>query len=74
MYEKVLNGYDVVLATRKLRKGETIIKKLVTKFGYAFIEKITDINIPKNTGDFRIISRRVIDNLKFLIFFYIFQN
>ncbi len=62
--KKMDEGYDVVLATRKLRKGETIIKKLVTRFGYAFIEKITDIKIPKNTGDFRIISRRVIDNLK----------
>ena len=62
--KKMDEGYDVVLATRKSRQGETLTKKLITNVGYAFIEKITDIRIPKNTGDFRIISRRVIDNLK----------
>ena len=49
---------------RKSRQGETLTKKFITNVGYAFIEKITDIRIPKNTGDFQIISRRVIDNLK----------
>ena len=43
MYEKMNDGYDVVLARRKSRKGETLIKKFITKVGYAFIEKITDI-------------------------------
>ena len=62
--KKMDEGYDVVLATRKSRQGETLTKKFITNVGYAFIEKITDIRIPKNTGDFRIISRRVIDNLK----------
>ncbi len=62
--KKMDEGYDVVLARRKSREGETIIKKIVTKLGYALIEKISDIKIPKNTGDFRIISKRVIDNLK----------
>ena len=61
---KMDEGYDVVLARRKSRKGETKIKKIVTSIGYAFIEKITDIKIPKNTGDFRILSKRVIDNLR----------
>ncbi len=62
--KKMDEGYDVVLARRKSREGETIIKKIVTKLGYILIEKISDIKIPKNTGDFRIISKRVIDNLK----------
>ncbi len=62
--KKMDEGYDVVLARRKSREGETIIKKIVTKLGYTLIEKISDIKIPKNTGDFRIISKRVIDNLK----------
>ena len=61
---KMDEGYDVVLARRKSRKGETKIKKIVTSIGYAFIEKITDIKIPKNTGDFRILSKRVVDNLR----------
>ena len=64
MYQKMNQGYDVVLARRKTRKGETLIKKLVTKIGYQLIEKITDIKIPKDTGDFRIISKRIIENLR----------
>ena len=57
-------GYDAVLARRRSRKGETFIKKIITQIGYSFIEKITDIKIPKNTGDFRIISKKILDNLK----------
>jgi glycosyltransferase involved in cell wall biosynthesis len=64
MYQKMNQGYDVVLARRKTRKGETLIKKIVTKIGYQLIEKITDIKIPKDTGDFRIISKRIIENLR----------
>jgi glycosyltransferase involved in cell wall biosynthesis len=64
MYQKMNQGYDVVLARRKTRRGETLIKKLVTKIGYQLIEKITDIKIPKDTGDFRIISKRIIENLR----------
>ena len=61
---KIDEGYDAVLARRKSRKGETKIKKVITSIGYAFIEKITDISIPKDTGDFRILSKKVIDNLR----------
>ena len=64
MYEKMDQGFDVVLARRKLRKGETLFKKVITKIGYQIIEKITDIKIPKNTGDFRMMSKKVIDNLR----------
>ena len=61
---KMNEGFDAVLARRKSRKGETLFKKIVTKIGYHVIEKITDIKIPKNTGDFRMVSKRVIENLK----------
>ena len=64
MNKKIDEGYDAVLARRRSRKGETFVKKLITKIGYSFIEKITDIKIPKNTGDFRIISKKILDNLK----------
>ena len=64
MNQKMDEGFDAVLARRRSRKGETLIKKLITKIGYYLIEKITDIKIPKNTGDFRIISKRIIENLK----------
>ena len=64
MNKKIDDGFDVVLTRRKSRKGETLIKKIITKVGYIFIEKITDIKIPKDTGDFRIISKKIIENLK----------
>ena len=64
MFKKMNEGFDAVLARRRTRKGETLIKKLLTNIGYKLIEKITDINIPKNTGDFRMISYRIIENLK----------
>jgi len=64
MNKKIDDGFDVVLTRRKSRKGETIIKKIITKVGYIFIEKITDIKIPKDTGDFRIVSKKIIENLK----------
>ncbi len=64
LYNKIISGYEVVYAKRKSRKGETFIKRLISSFGYYLINKLSDVNIPKNTGDFRIISRRVIDHLK----------
>jgi len=65
MYKKVNDeNVDVVYAVRRSRKGETLIKKIITKFGYKLINALSDFDIPKNAGDFRIISRRVIDELK----------
>lgn len=64
MYKKYLEGYHVVLAKRKSRSGETFIKKNLTKIGYKIINKASDLNIPNDTGDFRLISRKIIDYLK----------
>lgn len=64
MYEKALDGYDVVLARRKSRKGETFIKRIIARTGYYLIKKLSDVEIPENTGDYRLISRRVIDQLR----------
>jgi dolichol-phosphate mannosyltransferase len=64
MYKKYREGYDVVYAKRANRKGETLIKKIVSNIGYRIINKIANVNIPKDTGDFRIISRRVIEELR----------
>lgn len=63
LYIRLKEGYDVVVAKRRSRKGETIIKKFINKVGYWIINKITDISIPRDTGDFRIISRKIIDEL-----------
>jgi dolichol-phosphate mannosyltransferase len=56
-------GYDVVNAQRRKRKGETWLKKFVSATGYRLINKIADIDIPPNTGDFRLMSRRVVDEI-----------
>ncbi len=58
------NGYDVVYARRRSRKGETFIKEWVSHLGYRLINSISEIPIPPDTGDFRLMSRRVVDALK----------
>jgi dolichol-phosphate mannosyltransferase len=63
MYKKSLEGFDVVLAQRSNRKGETLLKRIISFFGYKLIHKIADVNIPPNTGDFRWMSRRVVDEI-----------
>ena len=59
MVAKWREGYDVVLPQRRARTGEPWVKKLVAKTGYKIINKIADVKIPPNTGDFRLMSRRV---------------
>ena len=63
MFKKMDEGFDVVYATRRNREGETILKKLVAKAGYKVINTLSEVQIPRDTGDFRIMSRRVIDEL-----------
>jgi dolichol-phosphate mannosyltransferase len=53
-------GFDVVYATRRNRDGETFFKKIFAKFGYKVINSLSEVQIPKNTGDFRMMSRRVV--------------
>ncbi len=60
MIKKWREGYDVVLPQRRARTGEPWIKKLVASSGYKVINKIADVKIPPNTGDFRLMTRRVI--------------
>jgi dolichol-phosphate mannosyltransferase len=57
------DGYDVVYAQRRTRAGETIPKRIVAALGYRMIRRIADVEIPPNTGDFRLMSRRVVDNV-----------
>ncbi len=63
MYNKMDEGFDVVLAKRKSRKGETFFKKVITTFGYSLINKISDIKIPENSGDFRLLTRKIVNYL-----------
>lgn len=56
-------GYDVVLPQRRQRTGEPWLKKLVSAVGYRVINRIAEVQIPPNTGDFRLMSRRVVDEV-----------
>ncbi|MGO9322622.1 MAG: glycosyltransferase family 2 protein [Solirubrobacteraceae bacterium] len=56
-------GYDVVYAQRRTRAGETFPKRLVSAIGYRVITRIAEVEIPPNTGDFRLMSRRVVENV-----------
>jgi glycosyltransferase involved in cell wall biosynthesis len=63
LVERWREGYDVVYAQRRTRAGETIPKRMVSAVGYRVIRRIADVHIPPNTGDFRLMSRRVVDNV-----------
>lgn len=66
MYNKYKEGYNVVYAKRKQRKGESIFKKLTAKMFYRILQKITNINIPLDVGDFRLIDKKVVEALKLM--------
>ena len=63
MYRIARNGADVVYAKRTSRQGETLLKRMIASFGYYLIGKLSDVEIPKDVGEFRMMSRRVVDEL-----------
>jgi len=63
LYAKFLDGYDVVYAQRRRREGETWLKKATAKAFYRIVRRMTSLDIPVDTGDFRLMSRRVVDDL-----------
>ncbi|MEW4282918.1 glycosyltransferase family 2 protein [Priestia koreensis] len=64
MIEKWKEGYDVVYAKRVQRKGETFFKKQTAALFYRILRASTDVDIPVDTGDFRLIDRRVCEEMK----------
>lgn len=54
-------GYDVVYGRRAERQGETLFKKATAYLFYRFLNTLSDVDIPKDTGDFRLVSRRSLD-------------
>lgn len=56
-------GYEVVYAVREEREGETRFKQLTAALFYRLINRITDVNIPLDAGDFRLLDRVVVDTL-----------
>lgn len=63
MMELWKQGYKVVLPQRRTREGETLLKKLITKLGYWFINKTAHVSLPPNTGEFRLMDRRVVNEV-----------
>ncbi len=63
LVERWRDGFDVVYAQRTTREGETLVKRVVSILGYRLIARIAEVEIPRNTGDFRLMSRRVVDNV-----------
>ena len=64
LYAKYKEGYEVVYAQRLKREGESWFKKTSAKWFYRILRKMTNINIPVDTGDFRLIDRKVVECLK----------
>ena len=64
MIEKWKEGYEVVYAVRGEREGDSWFKKITAAMFYRLIYSITDVKIPVDTGDFRLMDRKVVDVLK----------
>jgi glycosyltransferase involved in cell wall biosynthesis len=64
MIDRWRAGYEVVYAVRTERKGETWFKEFTAKLFYRIIYRITDVDIPLDTGDFRLMDRKVVEAMK----------
>jgi polyisoprenyl-phosphate glycosyltransferase len=64
LWAKYREGYQVVYARRSERKGESLFKKATASGFYRILNRITDIDIPLDTGDFRLIDRKIAQHLR----------
>lgn len=64
MYRIAMTGFDVVYGKRRSRAGETVFKKATAATFYRVLNYLCNIDIPNDTGDFRLMSRRVVDSFK----------
>jgi polyisoprenyl-phosphate glycosyltransferase len=64
LWKKYKEGFKVVYAQRKERKGESWFKKQTASLFYKLLKKTANVDIPLDTGDYRLIDRRIIDHLK----------
>jgi dolichol-phosphate mannosyltransferase len=64
MYQKWVEGYQVVYGVRSEREGETAFKRATASLFYRLIRRITNINLPLDTGDFRLMDARVVAAMK----------
>ena len=63
MFAKFQEGYDVVYTTRLSRDGESKLKMMATKIAYRILRYTSRINLPVDSGDFKLLSRRVVDKI-----------
>lgn len=63
MIAKFRDGADVVHTTRTRREGESRFKMWITRRAYRAINMFSDITLPENTGDFKLMSRRIVDHI-----------
>jgi dolichol-phosphate mannosyltransferase len=64
LIDKWKEGFDVAYGVREKRAGESFFKLATASIFYRFLGKVTDTDIPPDTGDFRLMSRKVVDSLK----------
>jgi glycosyltransferase involved in cell wall biosynthesis len=63
LVERWREGFDVVYAQRQSRADETRMRRILAWLGYRAMARFAEVNIPPNTGDFRLLSRRAVDNI-----------
>lgn len=66
LHQRMREGYEVVYAKRRSRKGDSAAKKLTARLFYRLLSSITHVSIPVDTGDFRIISQKVVEGLRLM--------
>ena len=66
MLKKWEEGYEVIYGKRSTREGESAFKLLTAKMFYDTLNALSDVEIPKNTGDFRLVDRKVVDTINSL--------
>ena len=66
MIKKWEEGFEVIYGKRSTRKGESAFKLLTAKMFYDTLNALSDVEIPKNTGDFRLVDRKVVDTINSL--------
>lgn len=64
MVDKWTEGYQVVYGARRKREGERLFKRLTASLFYRILRRMTLVDIPVDTGDFRLIDRRIVEQLK----------
>jgi dolichol-phosphate mannosyltransferase len=63
MVAKWREGFDVVLSQRRSRQGEPLVRKIGARVAYWMIRRVAEVDIPENTGDFRLLSRRAVEEI-----------